>query len=98
MMWGNTQKTQSSRQRPEINPLDHERFKHRVAAFAALSLGPLDHTPDGWISRRGEPGIWNSHTLNYLAGLGLASINHGRTVASITARGRAMLPGEDYAA
>jgi hypothetical protein len=67
-------------------------------ALYALSRGPLDRTPDGWISRKGEDGCWNTHTITYMARtLGLCSFNHGRTVAGITERGRALVPGEDAA-
>ena len=72
---------------------------YKQTALDALSQGPLDHTPDGWVSRKGGEGCWNSHTIFYLKHLGYCSLNHGKTVAGITNKGRIKLGiAVDYAA
>jgi hypothetical protein len=72
---------------------------YKQTCMQALSEGPLDRTPDGWISRKGTEGLWNSHTVLYLASLGFARLNHGKTTAGITNPGRKKIGLQvDYAA
>lgn len=59
----------------------------KQTALQAMALGPLDRTPEGWISRRGEPGVWNSHTIRWLADQNYCSLNHGKTTAAIMPAG-----------
>lgn len=72
---------------------------YKQTALQALAEGPLDRTPAGWVARKGGDGLWNSHTITYLKFLGLCSINHGKTTAGITNKGRMKLGIKaDYAA
>lgn len=64
-----------------LTPLKH-------AALIAMAEGPLDRTEEGWISRKGAAGVWNSHTVQWLSLRGYSSMNHGKTVVGITNRGR----------
>lgn len=72
---------------------------YRHTALLALAEGPLDRTPDGWISRKGVEGLWNTVTITYLAFLGFCQFNHGKTTAGITNKGRQKIGlSADYAA
>jgi hypothetical protein len=72
-------------------------FKH--TCLLALAEGPLDRKPEGWVPRQGGDGCWNNHVVTYLAFLGFARLNHGKTTAGITNPGRKKLGlAVDYAA
>jgi hypothetical protein len=58
-------------------------------ALHALTHGDLRWTPDGWVSSCGVVGIWNSHTIKWLAGRGYCAIRRSR--AMIASEGRKAL-------
>lgn len=64
-------------------------------ALRAMRRGPIDRTPDGWLSRAGYAGKWNTHTITYLAMRGLCAVNRTCTVATITEAGNDWLQRRD---
>lgn len=60
---------------------------YKQTALQAMAQGPLDRTTDGWISRKGVEGLWNSHTITWLARQNYCSLNHGKTTAAIMPAG-----------
>lgn len=68
----------------------------KETALRAMRRGPLDFTPDvGWTSRAGYAGLWNTHSVTFLAWLGLCAIDRERTTATITFQGKQWLEGQD---
>jgi hypothetical protein len=63
----------------------------KESALAALARGPLDLAPDGWRPVSGEPGLWNSHVVGWLAWRRYCAIEGGRAV--ITGAGRTEYAG-----
>lgn len=63
----------------------HTRTPMMDTALRAMTRGELRWTVTGWVSDVAD-GIWNTHTINWLAGKGLCSKSANR--ARLTARGR----------
>jgi hypothetical protein len=63
----------------------------KESALAALARGALELTPDGWRSTVGADGLWNSHTITWLAWRRYCAIEGGRAV--ITGAGRTEYAG-----
>lgn len=59
------------------------------SALFAMRRGALERQPDGWRSTAGICGLWNSHTLQWMAGQGLCVIAGDQ--AKITSEGKAAL-------
>jgi hypothetical protein len=80
-------------------PSSHWLTPYKHTALVAMAEGPLDRTEDGWVSRKGSEGLWNSHTILWLSLRGYSSMNHGKTTVGITNRGRQKIGlAADYAA
>lgn len=67
----------------------------KETALRAMRRGPLDHTADGWISRAGYAGLWNTHSVTFLAWLGLCALDRARTTATITLQGKQWIENQD---
>jgi hypothetical protein len=60
----------------------------RQSALLALVRGPLDRTPEGWVSRYGVDGCWTTFVILELKRLGFCSVSSGRKAAGILPKGR----------
>jgi hypothetical protein len=67
----------------------------KETALRAMRRGQLEYTADGWISSVGYAGIWNTHTITFLAWLGLCALDRAREAATITRQGKDWLEGQD---
>lgn len=73
----------------------------KESALRAMLRAPLQLVPDvGWSSVIGLDGLWNSHTVRWLAWRGYAQTfdSNGKTLAKLTPGGRAVVIQEDFAA
>jgi hypothetical protein len=58
-------------------------------ALSAMCHGALEHTAEGWRSSTGRAGIWNSHSIRWLANRQFCLIEGKR--ATITRQGKQVL-------
>lgn len=60
-------------------------IKH--ACLQVMAQGPLDRTDQGWVSRKGVDGLFNSHTVLWLGDRGFCSVSSSKKSCSINPKG-----------